>query len=129
MEMTRIGSLTVCLFATTRARSISKITAAFANLRLRKILDICYAQCLVSYVLTWSKHCHILQQGFNYPFMLEDIGPITQNSLKIALECYYSLKKYRITLHPAGNLKSPYVQLFGLIITAKINVCGTKCIG
>jgi hypothetical protein len=23
--------------------------------------------------------------------MLEDIGPITQNSLKIALECYYSL--------------------------------------
>ncbi len=98
MEMTRIGSLTVCLFATIRARSISKITAAFANLRLRKILDICYAQCLVWHVLTWSKHGHILQQGFNYPFMLEDIGPITQYSLKIALECYYSLVIFTVCL-------------------------------
>lgn len=75
----------------TLVRSIPKITAAPANLRLGKILDICYAQCLVWYVLTWSKHRHILQQGFNYPFMLEDIGPINLKSLKIALEYHYCL--------------------------------------
>jgi len=93
MEMTRIGSLAERPVATKRTRSIPIITVAFTNLWLRKILDMCYAQCLVWYVLTWSKHCHILQQGFNNPFMLEDIGPINRKSLKIALECHYSLKK------------------------------------
>jgi hypothetical protein len=91
MQMTRICSLAECLAATRRTRSIPEITAAPANLRLGKILDICYAQCLVWYVLTWSKHRHILQQVINYPFTLEDIGPINLKSLKIALECHYSL--------------------------------------
>ena len=91
MQMTRICSLAECLAVTKRARSIPKITTAPANLRFGKILDICYAQCLVWYVLTWSKHRHILQQVINYPFMLEDIGPINLKSLKIALECHYSL--------------------------------------
>lgn len=91
MQMTRIGSLAECLAATKRTRSIPKITAAPANLRLGKILDMCNAQCLVWYVLTGSKHRHILQQVINYPFMLEDIGPINLKSLKIALECHYSL--------------------------------------
>ena len=90
--MTRIGSLAQRFAATERARSIPEITATLADLRLGKILDICYAQCLVWYVLTWSKHRHILQQLINYPFMLEDIGPINLKSLKIALECHYSLK-------------------------------------
>ena len=91
MQMTRIGSLAECLAAAKRTRSIPKITAAPPDLRLGKILDMCYAQCLVGYVLTWSKHRHILQQVINYPFMLKDIGPINLKSLKIALECHYSL--------------------------------------
>ena len=91
--MTRIGSLAECLAATKRTRSIPEITAAPANLRLGKILDICYPQRLVWYIFTWSKHGHILQQGSNYPFLLEDIGPISIKSLKIALECHYSLKR------------------------------------
>jgi len=89
--MTCIGSLAECLAVTKRARSIPEITAAPANLRLGKILDICYAQRLVWYILTWSKHDHILQQVTNYPFLLKDIGPISLKSLKIALECHYSL--------------------------------------
>jgi hypothetical protein len=91
MQMTRIGSLAERFAATERARSIPEITAAPADLRFGKILNICYAQCLVWYVLTWSKHRHILQQVINYPFILEDIGPINLKSLKIALECHYSL--------------------------------------
>lgn len=92
--MTCIGSLAECLAPTKRARSIPEITAAPANLRLGKVLDICYAQRLVGHVFTWSIHGHILQQVINYPFLLEDIGPINRKSLKIALECHYSLEKW-----------------------------------
>ena len=56
MEMTRIGSLTECLMAATRARAIPKITAVFADLRFRKILDIDDAQGLVGHVFTGSRH-------------------------------------------------------------------------
>lgn len=42
MQITRIGSLAEGLAATKRTRSIPKIAAALADLRLGKILDMCY---------------------------------------------------------------------------------------